>query len=531
MIKLNFTILISCGIWANVAAQKLSINVENEKLINSVKLDFSPTYYKDGIIFVSNNSSEKVEKVVDKHIQEKAMSLFIANKDENGVWEAPKPFGPELASLMHEGPLTFDKSFKKVYFSRNHTTKRGEGQFVDLVDRMQIYEATLDGKSWTNIKILDFVDDDRDYCHPSLTPDGQRLYFASNRKGGQGGMDLYFVDKTPKGWTKPVNLGPSINSREDEVFPFIHENGSLYFSSDKGGGEGGLDLYIAEKRGNTFEYPLSMGSPFNSSKDDFGLIIDSAVKSGYFSSDRQGGKGQDDIYSFTMKELVPPPPVELFQSVNIVVFDKATDKEVPFSNISIGCDGPNPQTAFITDENGKSILKMKANMDCLINVMKQDYEPQLVTYTKNDSRKEIYVFLERPKKPEPMVIIHKPAFEIYDNRNIYYDYDKDFIRSDARLTLDSLITILKQDLDMKVELVAHTDSRGKNSYNAQLASRRSINAEQYLLDKGIDKSRIIRVSEGELHLINECGDNIPCPEEKHQLNRRTEIRIIKYNNE
>jgi outer membrane protein OmpA-like peptidoglycan-associated protein len=668
-----------------------NVNISNVSAINSTTLDFSPAFHKDGLVFVSNNAIEGKAKILDKRINQKTMSMFIAKRNAQGDLQKPVPFALELVTTVHEGPLTFSNDYKTIYFSRNNNHKQGTAKYVDLIDRMQIYQSQLTDKGWSKPKQLEFDREVKDYCHPTLSADNQKLYFASNRKGGFGGMDLYVSYRQTNGdWGKPINLGPSINSNKNEVFPFIHDDGTLYFSSSKEGGIGGLDVYYtrtkvmsnvyAQKAANLenlkandsredFEAPLSIGTPFNSEKDDFGFIVDKQKKLGYFTSNRAGGFGEDDIYSFATIDELNPNDKE--REITLLVLDEKTRLPITKAEVAMGMNNLFSNQKFLTDKYGKTTLKLNRTHDYDIKVNKESYDLEALALAKDDGREEVIVLMKQPDMTEHDVVLkvldaktrlplsnavvsiglnnmltdsegkailkltrseeykikvdklsyvgermtfqkgdtreelevlmtnnapnnavttiqndngattpnqvpagtnpvaestkvtsttparetnrsdypYKPSAEVkpsnteivktntppvavvsnemYELKNIYYNFDKANIRSDASRTLDSLITILNKFPDMEIELTAHTDSRGSDRYNDNLSQRRVINAEAYLIKKGILKSRIQHASKGENKLTNECGDDVPCNDKLHQMNRRTEVRIIK----
>jgi outer membrane protein OmpA-like peptidoglycan-associated protein len=686
------------------------VNISNVGVINSTTLDFSPAFHKDGLVFVSNNAIEGKEKMFDKRINQKTMSIFIAKRDLQGELQKPVPFALELVTTVHEGPLTFSNDCKTIYFSRNNNHKQGSAKYVDLIDRMQIYESHLTDKGWTKAVQLKFDREVKDYCHPTLSADNQKLYFSSNRKGGFGGMDLYVSYMQTNGdWGKPINLGPSINSNKNEVFPFIHDDGTLYFSSSKEGGSGGLDVYYARTKAlsnvyavkaaenvktnvslENFEMPQSIGAPFNSEKDDFGFIVDKQKKVGYFTSNRAGGFGEDDIYSFATADELNPNERE--REITLLVLDEKTRLPITNAEVAMGMNNLFSNQKLTTDKYGKTTLKLNRTHDYDIKVNKESYDLEALALAKDDGREEVIVLMKQPDMTERDIVLKvldaktrlplsnavvsigsnnmltdgegkailklarseehrikvdklsyisermtyqkgdtreelevlmtnnipnnaptntvvtttpnnntttiqngnaattiqngssttpnetpagtnpvvetttttpttpssepnrsdyptKPSAEVkptnteivktnttpvaveanemYELKSIYYNFDKANIRSDASRTLDSLITILNKFPDMEIELTAHTDSRGSDRYNDNLSQRRAINAESYLLKKGILKSRIQHASKGENALTNECGDDVPCNDRMHQMNRRTEVRIIK----
>lgn len=631
----------SSQLYRNVPFEKA--NIANVTVINSSRLDFAPAFYKDGIVFVSNMDIAGKSKVYDKHIKQQTMSLFMSQKNQKGVLQKPEPFALELVTTVHEGPLTFSKDFKTVYFSRNNNKNSGKAKYVELIDRMQIYEAHLTDKGWNKPERVVFDRETKDFCHPALSQDGQKLYFSSNRKGGFGGMDLYVSNILPNGkMDAPVNLGPTINSDKNEVFPFIHRDGTLYFSSNKLGGTGGLDIYythrmehhdvVGKADSEAFDTPLSIGAPFNSEKDDFSFILDTERKSGYFSSNRNGGFGEDDIYSFALADEINPKPI-IEQMIILTVLDRQTQKPIANADVSLLLEegGSKGTQIFYTNESGHvvlkrnrvydyevkinktkydseqfalskndsrpeiivlldaaieekfaevsiqvldrdtrkpiekanvnwqsknnvltenrgiALLKLDRNIDNNLKILKENYYTESITYTKEDGRTTITVLMRQSKaiattesatsanaSANPAsILVEKPITtiantEFYQLNNIYYDFDKAFVRNDASKTLDSVIVLLNKFPNMMIELEGHTDSRGANRYNDNLSDRRTVNAAQYLIKHGINRQRIKRVVRGELMLTNDCGDDIPCAEIDHQANRRTVVRIVKY---
>jgi outer membrane protein OmpA-like peptidoglycan-associated protein len=375
---------------------------------------------------------------------------------------------------------------------------------------------------------------------------------------------LYLCKKIGDSWGKPINLGAKINTDKNEAFPFIHDDGKLYFSSDNTEGMGGMDIYytsVDAKEG--FKTPEPLNPPFNSEKDDFGFIINPENKEGYFSSDRDGGVGEDDIYGFYLPgDVIPFSEVKQLSDnykdtkndknariVTVYTIDRKTS--TPLSNVflckaSTGNQLPTAQTAgdicetTITDTTGKAVVHMVLQDNYFIRIIKPEYKPVQLSIMKDDNRDNFIILMDKiqditeektDKKIEP-----KPAEKenivrsddrIFYLRNIYYDYNDYTIRWDARETLDSLVKILKNFPDMEVEVAAHTDSRGNIPYNLKLSKQRANSVIDYLTDRGITRNRLQPVGYGELQPVNGCGDGVPCPPEQHELNRRTEIRILR----
>jgi len=326
-----------CIGFANLCAQS-TVSIRNCTRINSSALEFSPSFYGNGMVFVS---SRKRSGEVDKITGETYFELFYADFDEDGMPIHPAPFSAEINSDRHEGQVSFTKSSDKMYFSRNSISKGVPQAGKDDTVRMRVYEAFKGTYDWERVRPLPFNNLNYSCMHPSLNYDGSRLFFASNMPGGYGKMDIYFVDWDGTKWTDPINLGPEVNTSGNEVFPYAHDNGALFFASTGHRGLGGLDIYMIDLSGDEWGNVINLGQPYNSKADDFGLILDKESTRGFFSSNRNGGLGKDDIYAFEapagLQGLKPVVQVSLHitaideennasePNVNVRVFERAND--------------------------------------------------------------------------------------------------------------------------------------------------------------------------------------------------------------
>ncbi|MFK7809963.1 MAG: TolB family protein [Saprospiraceae bacterium] len=281
------------------------VAVRNMISLNSNDMDYSPLLYKDGIVFTSTRVFETKKKRWFKSYKKKFSYLFFAKRDERGQFNDPKPLEGGINGRYHEGAATFNKQGDVMFFTRNN--KKGKNQFgkVDL----KIYTAKFNDGNWDEIEEIEIINGEGfSTCHPTISADGQKLFFASNRNGGYGGMDIYVSYLVDGEWQYPVNLGPEINTDGNEIFPFIAQGNKLYFSSDGHDGKGGLDIFqsnwIDETNEEDWTTALNMGLPFNSVKDDFGFSIYNNNQEGFFTSTREGGQGYDDIYTWR-KEYIP----------------------------------------------------------------------------------------------------------------------------------------------------------------------------------------------------------------------------------
>lgn len=280
-----------------------STQIQNEDLVNTDKLDFSPTFYKEGVVFVSTRRAHSDKsKGLDSWIDDNFMSLFYAQTQSDKIsLESVEEFSHDINTKFHEGPVTFSKDGKRIFFTRNNYNKGKRKNDDKGVMKLKIYTSTFHDDAWGDAQEMNWSTDQYEECHPTLSADARTLYFSSDRKGGYGGMDLYKSEFKGGQWSNPINLGESINTAGNEVFPFIHDDGTLYFASNGWGGLGGLDIFKSaiaiEQEWHKAE---NIGTPFNSNKDDFGFILNVPRTKGYLTSAREGGAGQDDIYSFLL---------------------------------------------------------------------------------------------------------------------------------------------------------------------------------------------------------------------------------------
>lgn len=352
------------------------VEIFNESEINSDKIDFSPSYYKDQLIFVSTRAKTDIK---DRWLNDNYMDLYVCSVNDDHSLKDAALFADELKTDYHEGPLVFNKDFSKIYFTRNDFHKGKKGKSKDGTTCLNIYTADIEMGEWANEKEIDFNHSDFDHAHPALNKDEDILVFASNLKDSYGGMDLYASFKKGEGWSEPVNLGPGINTEGDELFPFIHEDGTLFFASNGQKTMGGLDIFMATQINfhpdSLWEFPFNIGAPINSSSDDFGLILNPQKKSGYFTSNRTGGKGADDIYRVEIKDgldgVVPLPKLD----IDVCVYDDDTRLRLSDATISLKRDTEfEEDTEFTrTNEFGHTLCKFRAGDAYFITVEKEGF--------------------------------------------------------------------------------------------------------------------------------------------------------------
>ncbi|WP_020600051.1 OmpA family protein [Spirosoma panaciterrae] len=391
--------------------------------INSRQADFSPMYYKNGLVFVSARDESGVLKRVFNWNQTPFLDLYFhpdtnqlrvpgaelmrpGNSAVLGGGSDAKPGAAEAASEQtklskteifsrtintkyHEGPMTFTKDQNYIVFTRNNTSKGKAGKSSDGVRKLKLYSSVNRNGKWVDIQEVPFNSSEYSVGHPAFSPDNTKLYFASDMPGGYGGTDIYVVEFNNGQWGTPVNMGKEINTEGNEMFPFVAEGDNLYFSSDGHEGLGGLDVFVAElKDGVAYKGVQNVGAPINSEKDDFGFITDKNRTSGYVSSNRKKGVSDDDIYSFrrTCKQL------------NILVYDAKTNTPLENADVRIMRNGTN-QDLRITDMQGRTDLCVDTNTEYEFKAIKEGYAMNSVRFsTLTQSPKPVMnvsIYLER----------------------------------------------------------------------------------------------------------------------------------------
>ena len=687
------------------------VEIVNVKKLNTTHLDFSPIPYQDGVVFTSTRGITRMNIRKDVWTKDNFSDLFYSKKNEDGSLEEPTPLFGSINGSYHDGTATFNRPGNMMFFTRNNNDGKSKKGLIDL----KIYMASKDVDGyWSNLEELEFNSDEYTTCHPALSPDGRKLYFASNRPGGYGGLDIYVVESMLGGWSTPQNLGPTVNSSDNEIFPFMSADGTLYYSSKGHKGLGGLDIFMAQKMNKLDEGSWSirenMGEKFNTKKDDFGFWINEDKTHGYLSSSRHDGYGKDDIYEWTADNTMlamggMPYEMCVFEAGssrrieqakvtitevrstrnennttddNLMLALKPIDEKSQEYVLSVIGNGVNEKEIindFYTDEEGALTHRIKPGKQYRIKSVKKGYEDAEVVVNYEDLKSETgycvpmkrkscmvlngivlnkkysnaipgaevrienkctgetqkysvgtdgkfdlciecgceYRFLGmksgfdsdteflfpkaadcNPEKelelklelgvrkiiqtevappvavappPPPTVqyvpkvtyvprtvyepvTTYVPAHEmtsgmlnnhflgdpnatytegmVINLKDIYYNFDKFDIRIDASKDLERLLQLLRTYPSMNISLESHTDSRGSNEYNKNLSANRAKSARSYLINKGISPSRVSTQGFGENRLKNRCADGVVCTEEEHQQNRRTEVRVTRF---
>ena len=484
--------------------------------INSEFYDYGPSFYEENIVFTSSRSEGNLYAKIHDWTKQNFTDLFIAPLNTEGKLGKVTNLSKEINTKFNESSPVFTKDGKTMYFTRNNYNNGKKRKSDDKIIMEKIYKAELVNGKWSNIKELPFCSDNYKTAHPALSPDEKTLYFASNMPGSYGNSDLYKVSIDKYGnFGTPENLGPTINTEGRETFPFIDNNNHLFFASDGHPGLGGLDIFEAIINENSVEKPINIGKPINSSKDDFGYIINNQ-NFGFFSSNREGGLGFDDIYSFKI----------CMQNVQGIVSDSDTNEILSNAKVLLFDENMNLISETTTSEKGAYFFKIQCNKKYIIRVTKEEYTTTEKTITSNSQLNDIELDISLKRNIFPIEVGIDLA-KLFDISVIYFNLDKWDIRPDAANDLEIILTVMNQYPNMVIDIRSHTDSRQTHEYNEILSDKRAKSTLEYLVSKGIDRSRLSAKGYGETQLVNDCADGVPCSEVEHQKNRRSEFIVIK----
>ena len=583
------------------------IKVANLKGLNSYYSDMSPYYYNGKLIF---SSSREEILILDKSgsTGEPYYRLYVADIDGLNATNVGQYHNHEKRN-HNITSLTFGDDENEVFYSTNQKIKKDSAHNISP---LKIYHSKNENGKWKEGKIIIATENDHiNYAHPFYDKNTKMLFFTSNREGGFGGMDVYYVKREGNTWSVPINAGEGVNADGDELFPSFYGN-ELYFSSDRRAGLGGLDIFSSTFLNQTFQTSENMKMPINTNYDDFGVtFIDSNFTLGYFTSNRKGTKGSDDIFAFRVEEKEAK-----IVYLSGVAIDALTGNELTNTLITLTDDDGVELGSVETDNNGQYFLELIAdkkynilaendnyfsvNKTLTTSDNKNEYELDLVAHRKGDVKligkvvddetietikgvkvtiisndktpilnetkangtfenelKEekidqkinLSIKLEKDGYISNVISVNEKANEkgiievncnlhklnigvdigkVADVQPIYFDVDKAEIRPEAALELDKIVIAMQENPKIIIELGSHTDARGDDAYNLDLSERRAKASANYLIAKGINKSRVKFKGYGETQLVNNCTNDVECTDEQHQENRRTEFKIIKF---
>lgn len=492
--------------------------------INTQFADYGSYVHNNQLYFTSARDTGSLSKKVHTWTGDAFTSLYQYSLNNEVNKNKVQRIKGYVKSKLNESTAVLTADGQIMYFTRNNIIDGNQKYDASKNTRLKIYRAELDNGKWVKITDLPFNSDDYSTAHPALSPDGRTLYFSSDRPGGFGESDLWSVSVSGNSYGTPQNLGADINTEARETFPFVNSNNELYFSSDGRIGLGGLDVYVASSDHNgVFEPVQNVGEPINSKNDDFAYFIDYQTKEGFFSSNRKGGVGNDDIYSFVENRMIQPPCV---QDLRVIVVDGKTKAPISdaivtlynayYNELDVAKNAKADGYQFNTEYECGATYRFKVEKNEYVTV-----EERVVLDNETGvTNKTITLY---PRKVE--VKKNDDLFKVLKLNPIYFDLDKHNIRPDAALELAKVSEVLHDYPRMKIDVRSHTDSRASDSYNLKLSQRRAKSTAEWLMAQGIDESRITYKGYGETQLENKCSNGVKCTEEQHQENRRSEFIV------
>lgn len=520
----------SCELAAKWKNSPSRYKVENMAFFNSKESDFSTIFGKKDytLVYLTSTRTGSAGNETSGVTGQSFADLYQTTKDRKGKWSIPEPIGPSLNSSDEEGASTIDSKFTTLYFTRCKVENKVRHGCL-------IYFTEKKGIDWDVATQVPVGSDTITVGHPALSPDDLILYFAAEMPDGMGGKDIWMLKrenkKIPFSGT-PINAGKEINTPGDEVFPYVRDNGDIYFASNGHVGMGGFDIFKSSKgkMGNTVV--TNMQFPINSAEDDFGIVFEGNAEKGFFTSNRKGGKGLDDVYSFIL------PPLE-YNLIGVVKDEKNGQILTGVSVKLISSDGV---TQEVNNEiDGSFKFALKPGNDYVLTTVKNTYL--------NGKGKETTKGLENDKD-FTMEILMTPIEKPIELENILYDLAKWDLRPESMISLDMLVDILNDNPNIVIEIRSHTDFRNDDASNLELSQKRAQSVVNYLIEKGIDAQRLVAKGYGETTpnsvtsreasrykflkpndiLTEEYIKKLATVEEQeaaHQINRRTEFKVLR----
>jgi peptidoglycan-associated lipoprotein len=490
------------------------IKVSNFGRFNTRFHDYGANFYKkNGIVFVSKRE-EAAGKKPEAGTGEKFSDLFEAFLDKNNKWSSPTPLKGLINSPFNEGAASFTKNGTQAYFS-----------VADKTGKIFLYVSKRASADWEAPEKISFFGDTVMLANPYLSNDGKTLYFsATNAPGGYGGLDIYSAKRKGNGWEDPINLGPIINTSNDESFPVVHESGDLMFASKGHTGYGGYDIFRSSMQDGNWAAPKNVGLPINSTADDIYYIANPSFTRGFLSSNREGTKGGFDVWEW---EITP-----LEFNVLVTVKDDSTGKILPNATVKLYLL---PDSSFrdgMTDEKGQFKFKLKSNTDYALLVNKDKYfgNTGSVTTKKEEFSKNFELTIGIAPIPPQTIVLE----------DILYDLNSANLRPESEKSLNILVDLMRKSPNLRVGIYSHTDSRASDRYNDSLSQARAQSVTNFLINNGIDSARLVpkglgeqkpytALVNGKMELLTEAFI-LKQPKDKQealfQLNRRTELEVL-----
>lgn len=515
-----------------------------EEDINTSAFEFAPVFFGEYIAFVYDKGNSLY---YDDVYNTPYFDLAFAAKNTLGNLARRASFAPNLSSEYQEGPFCFFNEEKSMLFTRTDP----------VTGQLSIYRSDLTDSGWSQGILIDLLGKKFHTCHPSISESGDMLVFAGASIVEGSDMNLYMASRDGLQWSNVHIMNENINTDKNDWFPrFVGDSIIVYSTMDEG-----LDIYATKKIKGKWSVPEKAPPPINSPWDDFGLILGDGIA--YFSSNREGSKGNDDLYRIEFKgELFSSGIEKAMTTVYISLQDKLTLQAIRNAHILVtptvnslddvdltryqidlipqqGGQGEivlklkpkdsGPSQAVITDEKGNAKIQINEEGSYLLEISHPEYNPYTTILDYGTMGRNVTLVMEPLSPTEEQsegIVIPTTTGSVVIFDNIYYDFNSHVILEGAATELDALVSTMKANPHMMVQLSAHTDSRGTQLYNQRLSEKRAASARDYLIRNGINPARITTMGYGESRLRNGCSDGVVCTEEQHRFNRRTEVKIL-----
>jgi len=490
-----------------------SVTLKNSK-INSPYSDYKVSYLgEDKIVYSSSKETKSFLSTKSIWNNEAYTNLYESRFDGDSLIGEVSKLKGRINRFYNESSAVFTKDGKTMYFTRNnHLANQVKTDSLENV-LLKIYKAKYNGKRWIDVEELPFNSNQYNCAHPALSPDEDYLYFSSDMPGTKGESDLYRVSIIDNTYGTPENLGAQINTLGRDTFPFITSDNVLIFSSDYRNGQGGLDLYYTDLK-STNKRVYTFSAPINSSFDDFGLVYKVSEGTGFMSSNRkEDNVGSDDIYALSGLSI---PKLE---DLTVMIKSKKGNDVIGNTSVSLSNENNNILGSIAAINNQVSLNDLDLSKTYILEVNNENYQPYASSLKFEGTNTTTIYLTEKAPPPAPVDLQ-----ELLKLENIYFDFDKHAIRSDAAIELAKIVEILNRYPVINLEIIGHTDSFGPAVYNERLSARRAASTKQWLVDRGISADRITTFGYGEKQPINDCERN-KCTKEQHNQNRRTEFLI------
>jgi len=556
---------------ANVRAMGDRFTIENLSL-NTTTSEFAAVAIGADLIYTAARKQTQNEKIYPWNNQ-KYLDLYSHPLEKITLPDSVSiPFSKNINTKMHEGTFAITKDGKTLYFTRNNFKNGKRKTNGEKISTLKIYRAELKNGAWRNSIELPFNSNEFSNEHPSLNAAGNKLYFSSDRPGGYGGFDLYWVTVRPDGtFGNPTNMGPMINTAYKEQFPHLDQANNLYFASDGHPGFGSLDIFVAKYDNGNFQQPDNLGLPVNGGYDDFSFSLETGKKTGFFASNRPSGKGSDDIYRFA--ETKPLVIEDCKQYIVGTLTDSITKAPLPNARIHLMDGSGNIIKELMTGTTASYAFDVSCKATYRIVAKKEAFEDNALSIRTDDERqrqhdgslrlyslKEKAIQQERDRLKKQQELVEKQENEKIEAKKkrqeqlkttledaiargefyvkngdtyirteeIHFDYSLWYLRRETRERLKKVVQVMKKYPSMVVEIGTHTDIRGDAAYNRDLSQKRADAVRDFFLENGIEENRAVAKGYGESKPIVPCKDEESCSEEDHEWNRRCEFKVLKW---